>query len=356
VEILEQVALAERTTMRVGGAARYFARAESDDGAIEALRWADHHGVPVHVLGGGSNVVVSDAGVDGLVLEVAQRGIAIKDEADGAVLTAAAGEPWDALVARSVTESLAGLECLSGIPGRVGATPIQNVGAYGQEVAETISRVRCFDRKTDSVVEIPAAQCGFRYRDSRFKSEEPGRFLVLGVSYRLTRGGAPKVRYPELARRLGEAPTLAEARKGVLAVRREKSMVLSAEDDNVRSCGSFFVNPVVDAARVAEIEAAAASGEMPRYPQPDGRVKLPAAWLIERAGFAKGTRDGNVGLSTKHTLAVVAHGAARAGDVVAFARAVRRTVEQRFGVRLVPEPSFWGFASLDFGLPDERMA
>ncbi len=241
-------------------------------------------------------------------------------------------------------------------PGRVGATPIQNVGAYGQEVAETISRVRCFDRKTDSVVEIPAAECGFRYRDSRFKSEEPGRFLVLGVSYRLTRGGAPNVRYPELARRLGERPTLAETRDTVLAVRREKSMVLSVGDENARSCGSFFVNPVVDAARVAEIEAAAASGEMPRYPQPDGRVKLPAAWLIERAGFAKGTREGAVGLSTKHTLAVVAHGGARAGDVVAFARRVRRTVEQRFGVRLVPEPSFWGFSSLDDGLPDERMA
>ena len=349
----EHVPLAERTTLRVGGAAEYYVRADNDAAAIEAVRWADRYGVPVHVLGGGSNVVVSDAGVRGLVLEVAMRGVTRTD--DG--LTAAAGEPWDAFVAESVKQGLAGLECLSGIPGRVGATPIQNVGAYGQEVAETITRVRCFDRHSDAVLELPAEACAFRYRDSHFKSEAPGRYLVLGVSYRLTAGGAPALRYPELTRRVtGAAPSLAEVRSAVLAVRREKSMVLDAADENARSCGSFFVNPVVDADRVSAIEAAAAGAELPRYPQPDGRVKLPAAWLIERAGFAKGTRDGAVGLSTKHTLALVAHGAARASDVVAFARKVRRGVEARFGVRLVPEPSFWGFASLDDGLPDERLA
>ncbi len=345
VELEPSVPLAPKTTLGVGGAAAALAVARSEADVAEAVARARAQKLPLQVLGGGSNLVVSDAGVEGLTLAISLRGVEWR--ADGRV-TAAAGEPWDALVAASVERGLAGLECLSGIPGLVGATPIQNVGAYGQEVSERIARVRAFDRESGAVVELGNGECRFAYRDSYFKSHAPGRFVVLAVEFRLTPGGAPAVRYPELERELAarglREPSLADVRRVVLALRGRKSMLFDPSDENGRSCGSFFVNPIVDAALADEVGARAADPSMPRFAQADGRVKLSAAWLIERAGLEKGTRDGNVGLSTKHTLCIVAHPGARADEIVRFAARVQRTVLERFGVRLEPEPVFWGFA------------
>lgn len=357
---LEDVPLAPRTTMGVGGSARFLVEAKSDAELAEALEWAARYRVTTRVLGGGSNVVVGDAGFPGLVIQIASRGVELDEARDHSELHAAAGERWDDVVALAAERELAGVECLSGIPGRVGATPIQNVGAYGQDVSGTIVQVRAIDRRTLEPVTLSAAECRFAYRDSVFKSGEPDRYVVTRVTYRLARDGSPKLRYGELARHLEarglSRPTLAEVRESVLAVRRGKSMLLDPTDENGRSCGSFFVNPVVDASVAAEVERRAGDANMPRYPEPDGRVKLAAAWLIERAGFARGERLGPVGLSTRHTLALVAHDAARASDVALLARRIRARVAERFGVTLVPEPVFWGFASLDGGLPDERLA
>jgi UDP-N-acetylmuramate dehydrogenase len=348
---LEYAPLAPHCTLRVGGPARYLVEAGDEATVLEAVRWAAARRLPVRVLGGGSNVVIADEGVDGLVLKIALRGLSTREMAGAVEVTAAAGEPWDAVVRHTVERGWAGLECLSGIPGLVGATPIQNVGAYGQEVSDTLTAVRALDRERGAVVTLGPAECGFGYRDSLFKSGAQGRYVVLAVTYRLVPGGAPGVGYADIARDLearGLArPSLAEVRETVLKIRRSKSMVLEPGDPNVRSCGSFFLNPLVDAPTLAAIDARAAGLGMPRWPQPDGRVKLSAAWLIERAGFARGEVDGPVGLSTRHTLAIVCHDGARARDVAAFARRVRAGVEARFGLRLHPEPVFWGTLGLD---------
>ena len=345
---LEHVPLAAHCTLRVGGAARYFLEARDEAAVLEAAEWAAGRGLPVRVLGGGSNLVIDDEGVDGLVLGIRLRGVTPRETAGGVEVTAAAGEPWDDLVRQTVERGWAGIECLSGIPGLVGATPIQNVGAYGQEVSDTVTSVRALDLEARRVVTLPPGECGFGYRDSLFKSRAPGRFVVLAVTYRLTPGGPPHLGYADIAREVGTTtPTLASVRETVLRVRRGKSMVLEAGDPNARSCGSFFLNPIVEASALAAIEARATGLGMPRWPQPDGRVKLSAAWLIERAGFARGQLDGPVGLSTRHTLAIVCHDGARARHVVAFALRVRAGVEGRFGVRLRPEPVFWGRLGLD---------
>jgi UDP-N-acetylmuramate dehydrogenase len=347
VTILESVALAPLTTLGVGGPARWFVRATEEAGVLAAHAFARDRGLPLRVLGGGSNLVVADAGVEALVVQMALPGITLREHDGVAELTAAAGEPWDTVVRTSVERGWAGLECLSGIPGLVGATPIQNVGAYGQEVSDTVSAVLALDAVRGEVVTLPAARCGFAYRDSMFKSGEPGRWVVLAVTYRLRPGGAPTLGYADVARHLsargGARPTLADVRESVLAIRRAKSMVLDDPGDpNRRSCGSFFLNPILDPAHAEAVAARAEDPAMPRWPQPDGRVKLSAAWLIEHAGFTRGERHGPVGLSTRHTLALVAHAGARARDVLAFAGRVRETVEARFGVRLTPEPVFWG--------------
>ena len=350
--MVENASLAPRTTLGVGGPARWFVKARDEVTLIAALDWAAARGVAVRVLGGGSNVVVADAGVDALVIQVALRGVEARAAGAAMDLTAAAGEPWDDLVHHAVERGWAGLECLSGIPGLVGATPIQNVGAYGQDVSQTITALRAVDRRDRRPLTLAAADCRFGYRDSLFRSGEPDRYVVLAVTYRLAPGGAPAVRYAELQRHLEgrglAAPTLAETRDSVLTIRRAKSMVLDSGDENRRSCGSFFVNPVVQAADAARVAALAApGGGMPQWPEPDGRVKLSAAWLIERAGFTRGERAGPVGLSTRHTLAIVCHDGARAADVAAFARRVRERVAERFGVRLHPEPVFWGPIGLE---------
>ncbi|MFO0592744.1 MAG: UDP-N-acetylmuramate dehydrogenase [Polyangiaceae bacterium] len=346
-EIEEDVPLAPRTTLGVGGPARYFAAARSEEDIREALRFAVDHALSVKTLGGGSNLLVADRGVDAVVLSVRIHGV--RFDASGAV-TVGAGEPWDPFVERMVNANLGGLECLSGIPGDAGSTPIQNVGAYGVEVADTLESVSAIDRQTLEDVEIPAADCAFAYRDSAFKRAWDGRYVITRVTFRLTENAPPKIRYAELTRALAEnpKPTLAEVRHAVIALRRSKSMVLDLEDENHRSAGSFFTNPIVDDATLSRAREAATSvlreGEsMPEFAAGPGRTKLAAGWLIERAGFRKGTSDGKVGLSTKHALAVVNKGGATAADIVAFAAKVKRGVFARFGVHLMPEPVLWGF-------------
>ncbi len=342
--LCSNVPLAPRTTLGVGGAARHFLEATSEASLVGALRWAADRGLPTHVLGGGSNLLVADRGVDGLVVQVALGGRAAVDVEGGVEVRAGAGEGWDALVAWTVERGWGGVECLAGIPGRVGAAPIQNIGAYGQEVGERLAWLRAFDREADAIVTLGPAACDFGYRHSRFKAH-PGRFVVLEVALRLAPGAAGEVRYAQLAGHLGSAePTLAATRDAVLDLRRGKSMVIDPADPNRRSAGSFFLNPVVSAdAADAVVAAAGPDGEvMPRWPTADGE-KLSAAWLIQRAGMPPGFGEGPVGLSTKHTLALVNRGGATAADVVGFAAAVRRRVHDRFGVWLHPEPVFLGF-------------
>jgi UDP-N-acetylmuramate dehydrogenase len=353
----EHVPIGPLSTLGVGGSARWYVEARDEETVAATIAWAERRGLSVRVLGGGSNLVVADAGVEALVLRVALRGVAWRERGPAVELTAAAGEPWDDIVRFAVEREWAGVECLSGIPGLVGATPIQNVGAYGQEVSDTVLAVRVLDRADRTVVTLPPAACGFGYRDSAFKSRTPDRYVILAVTYRLHPGGPPSVRYAELERHLTgrglTAPRLGDVRESVLAVRRAKSMVLEPGDPNGRSCGSFFVNPVVPAEEAERIAAGAGDPTMPRWPEPDGRrVKLAAAWLVERAGFARGFADGPAGISTRHTLAIVAHEGARAVDVVRVARRVRDAVLARFGVRLHPEPVFWGFARSEDGLPE----
>jgi UDP-N-acetylmuramate dehydrogenase len=342
VAIATGVPLAPLTTLELGGSAQFFAEATDEATVAEGLRWAAARGVPVFVLGGGSNLVVGDAGFDGLVLRVAPRGLTFSG---AEVLEARAGEPWDEVVAAAVARDLAGLECLSGIPGLTGATPIQNVGAYGQEVAETIRSVRVLERHTLTVKELPPAACGFGYRDSAFK-RAPDEHVVLSVTFALRPGGPPTLRYAELRDAVAPGSSLAEVRDAVVALRRKKSMVLDPADPNRRSAGSFFMNPVVserDANRVAAQAVGegliARAEDMPRYPAGD-RVKLAAGWLIERSGLAKGLRRGPVGISTRHALALVHHGGGQTRDLLALARHIRDTVYTQFAIRLVPEPVF----------------
>ena len=338
------VPLAPYTTLGVGGEARWFLRAGSAGDVAAAHRWSAGRGVPLIVLGGGSNVVVADGVVAGLVVQMAAPGLDIAPDGDGCVMEAGAGMPWTAVVDAAVARGLAGVECLAGIPGSVGGTPIQNVGAYGQEVAGVVDRVMTFDRGEGRVVKMSAEACGFGYRTSRFRAGEAGRFVVCGVRYRL-RPGPPTVVYPDLVRYLDEAgaavPTVADVREAVLAIRRRKGMVLDAADPDTRSVGSFFVNPVVAGHEQARLRAA--GGDVPALPQPNGRVKIPAGWLIERSGFERGFRAGAVGLSTKHPLAIVTRDGATADAVVALAVHIKRCVAERFGVWLRPEPVFVGF-------------
>lgn len=345
MKLREHAALAERTTLGVGGSARYLAEAETEADVVEALEFAQAHELPLRVLGGGSNLVVADAGFDGLVLAIKLLGMRWSRPSGDATLSVASGERWDDVVASAVARGLSGIEGLSGIPGSAGATPIQNVGAYGQEVAETIVSVRAIDRRGGQAVELSAAQCRFAYRDSFFKSEAPERFIVTEVRFALADRPPAPVRYPDLQRELAargtDKPTLKELRAAVLAVRREKSMLLDPSDPNGRSCGSFFLNPIVSAEDVERVRQVAAGNHVPTYPQPDGRVKLAAGWLIEQSGFAKGLRLGNVGLSTKHALAIVAHGGATASEVHALYQHVQAGVRKQFGVELTPEPNFW---------------
>jgi UDP-N-acetylmuramate dehydrogenase len=337
--------LKDHTTLRLGGPATTWVEARTEGEVVEAVGRLDADGEPALVLAGGSNVLVADEGFAGTVVKVATTGVtADSDDPDdlaclGAVtVTVAAGESWDALVARAVEAGWVGFEALSGIPGSVGATPIQNVGAYGQEVSETIARVRGWDRVLRGFRTFAAADCGFGYRTSRFKAD-PGRHVVLDVTFLLKQGtlGAP-VRYAELASTLGieqgERAPLADVRAAVLKLRSGKGMVLDPDDHDTWSAGSFFTNPVVAAGDVPE--------GAPAWAQPDGRVKTSAAWLIEQAGFRKGHGSDRVSLSTKHTLALTNRGSGTTAELLELAREIRDGVETRFGIRLVNEPVLVG--------------
>jgi UDP-N-acetylmuramate dehydrogenase len=357
LNILENISLAPLTTLGVGGPTRWYVEAASEDDVVEASGWARQRGFALFVLGGGSNLLVSDAGFDGLVLQIALRGISACD-ATGApgqpaqrIVRAAAGEPWEHCVRQSLDASCAGMECLSGIPGTVGGTPVQNVGAYGQEVSSVIERVRAFDVAERAFVELSAAECGFSYRRSRFNSIDRRRFIVTRVDYRLTPGGAPTLSYPDVQRAMeadrgaGAEPTLAEVAAAVRRIRQSKGMLIIPDDPDCRSAGSFFKNPVVSEKLFEKI---AARNAPPHFPagqgaENEGRVKIPAAWLIEQAGFAKGYRLGNAGISTRHTLALVNFGGATAAEIVALADQIAAAVEDRFGIRLEREPVLVGF-------------
>lgn len=339
--------LAPLTTLGVGGPARWFAEAATEADVAEAAAWAHERGVPLFALGGGSNVVVSDSGFDGLVLHVRLRGNAPEDTGSALVYRVAAGEDWDAFVARAVAEDCAGIECLAGIPGTVGGTPVQNVGAYGQEVDSVIERVRAFNLEHREFVEFSTADCGFSYRRSRFNSADRGRYVVTRVDYRLQPGGAPTVTYPDLQRALHErgaaagAPTLAEVADAVRRIRRSKGMLLVEGDPDCRSAGSFFKNPVIKDGQFREIAGRGATP--PSFLAGAGMVKVPAAWLIEQAGFRKGYILGAAAISTRHTLALINRGGAAAAEILALAGQISARVEERFGIRLEMEPVRMGF-------------
>ena len=357
-DVREQVPLSGFTTLGLGGPARRFVPAGTGAGLIAAVRAADDRGEPLLILGGGSNLVIADEGFPGTVVQVATAGMRAGPDPDGrsAPVTVAAGEDWDGVVARCVTYGLAGLECLSGIPGLAGATPIQNVGAYGQEVAETVTTVRVYDRKAGEVTELAAADCGFGYRTSAFKRDASGRYVVLAVTFRLARDqlSAP-VRYPELARALGVAEgdraPLGAVRAAVLGLRRGKGMLLDPGDPDSRSAGSFFTNPALDSAQFTALRAAVAAHcgpevPIPQFPAGPGQVKVPAAWLIGQAGFGKGYpgtgEPGGARISAKHTLALVNPGGASTAGLVALAREIRDRVGDVFGVELAVEPVLVG--------------
>jgi len=344
VQLFEHVTLARYTTLALGGKARYFVECSSEDEVRAALSYAAERQLPTYILGGGSNVVFLDGGFPGLILRITIGGVELHDGPSPEV-RAGAGVDWDTLLLNVVQRGWTGVECLSGIPGTVGGTPIQNVGAYGQEIAETLVSVACLDRTTLERRTFTARECAFGYRDSRFKRDDRGRYVVLEVTLRLARDQRPHVRYPELQRAVAElggldAVTPGDAvrlvREAVLALRRRKSMVLDPEDPNTRSAGSFFTNPVLPAVAFAEL--ARQWKDIPSFPA-DGGVKVPAAWLVEHAGFPKGYRrnSGGAGISTHHALALVNLGGSSA-DLLALAEEVRAGVEKQFGIRLAYEP------------------
>jgi UDP-N-acetylmuramate dehydrogenase len=348
MQVLEEVPLAPYTTFQIGGPARWFAEAASEDDIAAGIVFAGERGLPLFVLGGGSNLLVSDAGFSGFVLRIALRGIAATGANGRSIVSAAAGEDWDGLVAYAVAGAFAGVECLSGIPGTVGGTPVQNVGAYGQEVSQTIVTVRAFDRQTAQFVDLPASACGFSYRRSIFNSTERGRYIVSRVDYALRTDAPANFAYADLSRYFAArgmlTPTLTEVREAVRTIRAQKGMLLVAGDADCRSAGSFFKNPIVPVSVLDSLaqELGVEKPTIPAYPAQAGEVKLSAAWLIERAGFAKGYALGNAGISSRHTLALINRGGASAREVVALRDQVIDAIWSRFAIRLEPEPVWLG--------------
>lgn len=357
MKIEENKSLAELTTFGIGGAARWFCAAGSEDDIAEAARWASSRRLPLLVLGGGSNVLVADGGFHGLAVWIGLKGIEVSQFATGSgcEYSAAAGEEWDAFVQRTIDDGCAGIECLAGIPGRVGGTPVQNVGAYGQEVSQTIVSVRALDLREGVFRTFTNAECRFGYRRSRFNTADRGRYAVTHVRFSLRPHGHPKIEYAELRSALdavtprGTQPELAEVAAAVRRLRFNKGMLLVAGDPDCRSAGSFFKNPVVSAAQAAQI-ASASDRPLPGFAPGSGAgapaagmVKIPAAWLIEQSGFARGFRLGAAAISSRHTLALVNLGGATAEQVVALAARIEQEVESRFGIRLEREPVLIGF-------------
>src|ERR1700722_1464567 len=348
--IQEEILLAPLTTLRVGGKARYFAELKREDEVREAVQFAKSRDLPLFILGGGSNLVVADSGWPGLVLRIAIGGITTPaaDAAGNAVLfSVGAGVEWDDFVAQAIVQNCAGVEGLSGIPGSVGGTPVQNVGAYGQEVSDTVESVRVFDLKDDRIVVLPKPACGFRYRSSIFNTTERGRYIILRVNYRLKRGGAPSLKYADLQKYFAEkkVPSLAEVREAVREIRRSKGMLIVAGDEDSRSAGSFFKNPVLSEVAFEELRGrAAAKGlEIPSYPALDTQYKISAAWLVEHSGFCKGYVAGEAGISHKHALALINRGGAKAGDIISLKDQIQNGVRETWGIGLEPEPVLVGF-------------
>ncbi len=344
LKILENIPLAPLTTLKIGGAARLFVHAETETQVVEAFNFADEHNLEMFILGGGSNVLIADEGFDGLVIQIALNGLKTMETSDGKVLiTAQAGEDWDEFVSFCVAKNLAGVECLSGIPGLIGGTPVQNVGAYGQEVSETIKKVRVFDRKSKQILELSNDECKFAYRTSILNSTGKDRFIVLSVDFELSENGAPKIVYKDLAEFFdGKTPTLAETRDAVLNIRRAKSMVIDESDINSQSAGSFFKNPVVSKTMFDEVSARFGN-KIPSFPADENSVKIPAAWLVEQSGFCKGFIKGNVGLSARHTLALINRGGGTAREIIELKNEIQTKVEQTFRIEIKPEPIFVGF-------------
>ena len=352
--IIEQMPLAKFTTLGIGGAAQYFIAVTTSEMLASAVAWARTHNLPWFILGGGSNIVIADEGFAGLVIHVRIGGLESRLENHQVIVRAGAGVEWDSFVATCVANHWAGIECLSGIPGRVGATPIQNVGAYGQEVSETIIAIEAFDTRTNRVVELSASQCDFGYRSSRFKLKDRNRFIVTNVTYQFKVNGKPAVRYADLQRHFAEAiitnASLAEVREAVLLIRRRKAMVIDATDSDSRSVGSFFVNPVVSGEEFEQIRQRASvvianMEEMPAFAAANNCLKLSAAWLIEGAGIRRGFVYGNVGTSTKHALAIINRGGGTAREVIELCNLIKARVMDTFGIALTPEPVFVGVHS-----------
>jgi UDP-N-acetylmuramate dehydrogenase len=342
------VRLAEWCTLDVGGPAQWFLQARTEDEVLAALTWADARRVPVLVLGGGSNLVIADEGFQGLVVQIAIAGVEVRKSGSTVTFRVGAGQAWDPFVARTVGDNCAGLECLSGIPGLVGGTPVQNVGAYGQEVSNVIMSVRVVDCQTREKRTMTAAECAFGYRTSRFKHADAGRFIVTGVEYALTHGGAPTIAYADVVNYFESAavaPTLIDVRQAIIEIRSRKGMVIRDGNPANRSCGSFFVNPVVPRDHFERIARTSAPESVPHYRAGDERIKLPAAWLIEHAGFQRGYADGRVGISPFQAQGLINRGGASANEVVRLATAIKRAVWDTFGVALLPEPVFVGFES-----------
>ena len=362
MNLLENIPLAPLTTLKIGGPARYFVEAASVGDVQQTVAFARSRALPLFVLGGGSNLVVADAGWPGLVMKIAILGIEQRsgpDEEGKILFEAGAGESWDKFVSRAVMARCAGVECLSGIPGSVGGTPVQNVGAYGQQVSDTIESVRALDRKQDRVVVLPNPACGFRYRSSIFNRSDDnpageqggqGRYIILRVNYRLKRGGAPNLKYSDLQKHFAETetktpPSLAAVREAVRQIRRGKGMLIVPGDEDSRSAGSFFKNPVLSEAQFEELAARARSKglEIPCYPALEAQRKVSAAWLVEHSGFGKGFRLGRAGISSKHALALVNEGDASASDIIQLKDAIQQGVQREWEISLAPEPVFVGF-------------
>jgi len=348
MEIQENMALAPLTTLRVGGKARYFVRANTVEDVQTAVAFADSKKIPLFVLGGGSNVLISDNGWPGLALQIGISGIDHSHERETIRLIVGAGEEWDALVAFCATRNLAGIECLSGIPGSVGGTPVQNVGAYGQEVSQTIESVSVFDLIEKEITEMAAADCEFSYRSSIFNTHERGRYIILRVTYELRHGGPPSLRYADLQNYFAarnDAPTLADVRQAILEIRGSKGMLITPGDPDSQSVGSFFKNPMLTTVQFNELSRRAKDRnlQVPNYPALSEQKKISAAWLVENSGFAKGYVKGHAGISSKHALALINRGGASADEIIALKDEIQERVEQAWGIRLEPEPVLVGF-------------
>ncbi len=345
MDFVQNAALAPFTTFKIGGPARWFAEPTTEDEIVAGVAFARYRQLPLFILGGGSNLLVSDEGFPGLVLHIGLRGVDFEQKDDRGIFSVAAGEDWDTFVARTVDEDYGGLECLSGIPGTVGATPVQNVGAYGQEVSQTIAGVRVLNLETLQFIALTNSECGFSYRRSIFNTTCRERYVVTRVDYVLGKNAAPLLAYKDLKSYFKECkPTLREVRAAVRSIRAQKGMLIVANDPNSLGAGSFFKNPIVPLAALDRIAYAVATQpeSIPRYPAGEEMVKLPAAWLLEQAGFNKGYSLGGAAISSRHTLALINLGHAKAVDVLALRDRIMETVNGRFGILLEPEPVFLG--------------